>query len=427
MKTGLKFQFVTLCIVLAAITVFGLSFFFIRQESDVLLQEMIRRGAAITRNLAIVSTDFLINHDHLALATYVDSTRKNEGVSYSFILDEKGTVIAHSQIDQVGKQYTEPKGIRALANEEILIQNYQEASGQPLVDIAVPIRLRSGLTIGVVHVGMEQRAIDRLVNQALQGSLLIAALLLVAGIGIAILVIQMLLRPVRDLMSGVKALGEGDLNHKIPVRGKNELAILGQAFNEMSEHLKLLYLGMLRAMVKALESRNPLSVGHDQRVSELASRLARHLGLAAHAESIGLAAQLQNLGLISVPDRVLENTGKLTPEEYEQLKQHPRRGAEILSQVQALENVVPLVRHHHERFDGQGYPEGLRGEEIPIGARILAVADAYDAMVSPQKHRAALPPEKALEELRRGANSQFDPNVVAAFMDMLKSSQPKEA
>ncbi len=423
MRAGLKLQFILISIALVVVTVFGSSYFFTRQERDILIREMTRRGTTIARNLAAISTDFLITNDNLALATYVDSVTKNEGVMYSMILDEKGTILAHSRIENVGKSYLEPSGVRPLTNEEVLIQPYLNKNGVSIQDIALPIMLRNGVRIGSVHIGMSQLAIDRLVNQTFRDSLSIAAGLLIIGIIISIFLTSIMLKPVGELMQVAKALGEGNLDCRIKVKGRNELAVLGQAFNEMATHLKELYIDVLRAMAKALESRDKFSAGHDQRVAEYAAACARNIRLSKdEVENIRLAAQVQSLGHIAVPDSIMEKTGRLTPEEYEKLKEHPVIGAEILSQIKALRGTIPLVRHHHERFDGQGYPAGLRGKQIPLGARILAVADAFDAMISVQKHRKAISRQAALEEIQKGSGTQFDPEIVEAFIETINLS-----
>ncbi len=405
-------------ITLVVVTVFGSTYFFTRQERDVLIRETMRRGTTIARNLATISTDFLITNDKLALATYVDSVTKNEGVMYSMILDEKGSILAHNRIENIGKAYLEPSGVRPLTNEEVLIQPYTNKKGIPIMDIALPIMLRNGVRIGSVHIGMSQRAIDNLVNQTFRDSLSIAAGLLIIGIIISVLVTNIMLRPVGQLMREAKALGEGNLDSRIEIKGRSELAVLGKTFNEMASHLKDLYIGVLRAMAKALESRDKFSAGHDQRVAEYAGACAGNIRLSKdEIENIQLAAQVQNLGHIAVPDTIMEKTGRLTPAEYEKLKEHPVVGADILSQIKALRGTVPLVLHHHERFDGRGYPQGLKGKQIPLGARILAVADAFDAMISVQRHRGAISRQAALEEIQKGAGTQFDPEVVAAFIE----------
>ncbi|MEW6516363.1 MAG: HD domain-containing phosphohydrolase [candidate division FCPU426 bacterium] len=418
MRISIKLQFILITIALVTVTVLGSTFFFIRQERDVLLREMTRRGATIARNLATVSTDSLIGNDQLALATFVTSTMKNDGVLYALTLNDRMQILAHSRIEDVGKSYVEPPGLRPLTNEEILIQPYQDDKKEPIIDIAIPINLRNGVRIGAVHVGMSQRAIDRFVNQTFRESMSIAAGLLLIGVFVSVLLINMTMRPLNDLLHGIKAIGEGNLNYKINLKGQNELTLVANAFNEMTEHLKELYIGMLRAMAKTLESRDKFAGGHDQRVAEYAASVAQVIGLAVEeVENIRLAAQVQNLGHIAVPDSILHSTGKLSEQEYKKLKEHPMVGAEILNQIQALRGTVKLVLHHHERYDGAGYPAGLKGKDIPLGARILAVADAFDAMTSAQKHRSAMTRSQAIDELKKGSGTQFDPEIVDVFIE----------
>lgn len=420
MRVSLRLQLMFMAVLLVGITVSVSTYFFVQQEREVLVREMTRRGATIARNLATISTDSVVGNDSLALATFVGSIMHNDGVTYAMILDDKGTVLAHNRIANVGKPYLDPPGVRPLTNESILIQPYRDESKERMVDIALPVLLRSGMRIGSVHVGMAQKAIDALLKEAVQQAVWIAAGLFLIGVIVAFLFTHLILRPVEELVKGAKALGEGDLNYQMATSGPNEFAILGRSFNEMAVRLKELYIGMLRAMAKALAARDPFAGGHDQRVSEYAAALAEYIGLKPDAvENIRLAAQVQNLGHLAVPDSVLEKTGKLTDEEYQKLKKHTVVGAEILSQVRALRGTVPLVLHHHERFDGGGYPEGQKGKDIPLGARILAVADAFDAMTSNQKHRQAMTPEQAVAELKRSAGSQFDGEIVEAFVEML--------
>jgi HD-GYP domain-containing protein (c-di-GMP phosphodiesterase class II) len=143
-------------------------------------------------------------------------------------------------------------------------------------------------------------------------------------------------------------------------------------------------------------------------------------------ENIRLGSILHDVGKIGIPDAILNKPSKLTDDEYEIIKQHAQIGARIVQSVGALQGVVPIVRHHQERFDGRGYPDGLAGEDVPIGARIIAVVDAYGAMTEDRVYRKALGHEKALNELRRNAGTQFDPQVVTTFIRILKE-QPELA
>jgi putative nucleotidyltransferase with HDIG domain len=143
-------------------------------------------------------------------------------------------------------------------------------------------------------------------------------------------------------------------------------------------------------------------------------------------ENIRLGSILHDVGKIGIPDAILNKPSTLTDEEYEIIKQHAQIGARIVQSVGALQGVVPIVRHHQERFDGRGYPDGLVGEAIPVGARIIAVVDAYGAMTEDRVYRKALGHAKALDELRRNAGTQFDPHVVNTFIRILKE-QPELA
>lgn len=175
----------------------------------------------------------------------------------------------------------------------------------------------------------------------------------------------------------------------------------------------------LRALVKALEAKDHYTKEHSERVTALALNLANHLGLSeTEIESLRFAGHLHDIGKVGIQDKILLKPGRLTPEEYEVIKRHPLIGAEIVGHISLLRDEVLIIKHHHERWDGKGYPDGLAGEEIPFLARILAVADTYDAMTSNRPYRPPLSHEVALREIRQNSGTQFDPLVVEAFLDL---------
>jgi HD-GYP domain-containing protein (c-di-GMP phosphodiesterase class II) len=156
-------------------------------------------------------------------------------------------------------------------------------------------------------------------------------------------------------------------------------------------------------------------------VPEYALAIAERLQFSdADLAMLRLASTLHDVGKISVPDRILRKPGPLTIDEFEHVKGHPAAGAEIVAHIDGLSTVAEWIRHSHEHFDGSGYPSGLRGDEIPPAARVLLVADAFDSMVSVRPYGAPMPPEVALEELRRGAGRQFDPRCVTALAEHLE-------
>jgi len=187
------------------------------------------------------------------------------------------------------------------------------------------------------------------------------------------------------------------------------------------------YLATIQAMVAAIEARDPYTAGHSRRVARYTSAVARALRLAEdQIERLEYAAWLHDLGKLAVPDRVLNKRTALTPEEWELMKRHPENGASLLKQIKLLGNDVEVILHHHERWNGEGYPDLMRGEAIPFGARLIAIADAYEAMTSARPYRQKpLTKEEAMAELRRCAGTQFDPGLVEVFCATV-SALPEE-
>ncbi len=183
----------------------------------------------------------------------------------------------------------------------------------------------------------------------------------------------------------------------------------------------------VEAMADVVDRRDPYTFQHSQSVADLSVRTARRLGLPdRELELIRLAARVHDLGKIAVPDEVLHKHGRLTSAEFELMKKHPETGAEILAKFPEYRRGRELVLAHHERMDGLGYPRGLHGAEIPLGARIIAVADSWDAMTSNRPYREALHPDVALAELLRGRGAQWDPAVVDAFAETLPGATAAE-
>jgi putative nucleotidyltransferase with HDIG domain len=203
------------------------------------------------------------------------------------------------------------------------------------------------------------------------------------------------------------------LQHYEAVKSSHEAE---ETNKRLARRLRAMTRGVVRAIADTLEAKDRFVYGHARRVSGYASAIGRRMRLGVPAlEQISLAALLHDVGKISTPDSILLKPAALTEEERAIVRLHSERGARLLAAVPEMEEVAAGVRHHHENWDGTGYPEGLAGERIPLVSRIIHVADAYDAMTSPRPFRDALDHERAVRVLREGAGSQFDPEVVAAF------------
>jgi putative nucleotidyltransferase with HDIG domain len=188
-----------------------------------------------------------------------------------------------------------------------------------------------------------------------------------------------------------------------------EISTLFSRLTEQSEEVVL-------AMAEAVEKKSLWTAGHSKRVTRYALMIAKEMGWDEQSmEQLRISGLLHDIGKIGMPGLILNKVGKLTAEEYAIVKRHPEDGAQILSKMHLFHELVPAIRHHHEWYNGQGYPEGIRGDEIPLAARILAVADAFDAMTADRPYRSGLTAEEATHRLQQAAGEQFDPEVVAIF------------
>ena len=175
-------------------------------------------------------------------------------------------------------------------------------------------------------------------------------------------------------------------------------------------------------MALAVEAKDPYTKGHSERVAEISEHLATMMGLAeADVERLRIAGILHDIGKIGVPETLLLNKSRLNDTEYELVKQHVVEGKNILRPLNFLSDIIPAVYHHHERFDGTGYPDGLVGEDIPLWARIIQVADTCDAMTISRPYRAAFSKEQVIDEFTRCASIQFDPNITRTMIEILRN------
>lgn len=188
--------------------------------------------------------------------------------------------------------------------------------------------------------------------------------------------------------------------------------------------MRNIYISTIQALNTATEAKDPYTSGHASRVEKYAVELAEFYGLSFDKiQDIKTAAILHDIGKIGINDNILNKAGKLTREEYQEIMRHPVIGAEIISKVDFLKKISTVVRHHHERHDGKGYPDGIGGDNIPLAASILAIADSYDAMTSDRPYRRALTRDEALEEIRVNAGTQFHPVLAEKFIEMLESKK----
>ena len=259
---------------------------------------------------------------------------------------------------------------------------------------------------------------------------LLALLAVLLSIGISIYAAKRITNPVEILTETSRAIARGDFSRRVELASRTEIGELAQTFNHMSEELqhfvedlkraaeenRALFMGSIQMLAGAVDEKDPYTRGHSDRVTRYSVLIATEMGLETDfIEKVRVSAQLHDVGKIGIEDRILKKPGALTPEEYEVMKTHTVKGANILRGVEQLKEMIPGIELHHESLDGKGYPYGLSGDQIPLMARIIAVADTFDAITTNRPYQAAHDSEYAVRIINSLAGKRLDPQAVAAM------------
>lgn len=210
------------------------------------------------------------------------------------------------------------------------------------------------------------------------------------------------------------------------VKQIDEIKQINEKLEDSKEQLEQAYLDMIQTLRYTVEAKDSYTRGHSDRVSEYSVLIGEKLGLPEdQIKTLRIGGLFHDIGKIGIPDSILLKPAKLTDDEYSQIKNHPSIGAHILGSAVIFKDIIPIVKHHHERYDGNGYPSRLKGEEIPYIARIAAVADTFDAMTSRRSYRGPIDIEHVKEEIKRCEGTQFDPQIAEVFLDILNNNFEK--
>jgi len=282
-----------------------------------------------------------------------------------------------------------------------------------------------------VVVQKPQREAYRGVYEMQRTARLLALLAVLLSIGVSIFAARRITNPLHILTQSSRALARGDFSQRVHLSSRTEIGELAETFNTMSQELerfvedlkraadenRALFLGSIQMLAGAVDEKDPYTRGHSDRVTRYSLMIGKELGLdATFMETLQISAQLHDVGKIGIEDRILKKPGALTPEEFEVMKTHTTKGANILRPVTQLAEMLPGIELHHEALDGRGYPYGLTGEQIPLLARVIAVADTFDALTTNRPYQHAHSPEEALKIIQNLAGKRLDPGPVAALM-----------
>src|SRR5690242_5337552 len=292
-----------------------------------------------------------------------------------------------------------------------------------------------------------QRSLDDARVDAGVTELTSEALQFVVGVTFAALILGYLFavgitRPIRGLVESTRAISRAEFHERVEVRGAAEISELAETFNHIAGDIeghveklqqaagenRELFLGSIKMLAAAIDEKDPYARGHSGRVAKYSSIIGEGLGMNAEdLDRLRISALLHDVGKIGVDDRVLKKPGQLTEEEFDLMKQHPSKGANIMRPVAQLKDMLPGIELHHEHVDGKGYPYGLKGEEIPLMALIIAVSDTLDAMTTNRPYQSAKEIDDALQVIRKLSGSKFDMRVVEALEAVVQSGKLRTA
>jgi HD-GYP domain-containing protein (c-di-GMP phosphodiesterase class II) len=260
---------------------------------------------------------------------------------------------------------------------------------------------------------------------------LLALLAVLLSIGVSIFAARRITNPLSVLTESSRAIAKGDFSQRVHLMSRTEIGELAQTFNTMSEELEhfvedlkraaeenlALFMGSIQMLAGAVDEKDPYTRGHSDRVTRYSLLIAKEMGLPpAFMETLQISAQLHDVGKIGIEDHILKKPGSLTEEEFEVMKTHTTKGANILRPVPQLAEMLPGIELHHEALDGRGYPYGLKGDQIPLMPRVIAVADTFDALTTNRPYQQAHTPDQALQIIRSLAGKRLDPAAVDALL-----------
>lgn len=310
----------------------------------------------------------------------------------------------------------------------------------PLLSGYAPIRNSHGQAVGLLGIDMSGQSVANIQSALHEWRLAVLIIGLAAMVCLGFMIVFLISRPIQQLLHGTQRIGDGDLTYRVPIQSKDEVGLLANAFNRMAQQLfysltqlQLHVLQTIEALSAAIEAKDRYTRGHSARVQHYAIKIAQRMGLPeAKVDLIRQYSALHDIGKIGVKEGILMKPDKLTPEEFEDIRRHPDLGYKILAPLKLPKEALDIVRHHHERIDGHGYPAGLLGDRIPLVVSIVSVADTFDAITARRPYRPTpMTFPEAVDELRKASGTQLHPEAVDALIDVLrkegKLSTPAEA
>jgi HD-GYP domain-containing protein (c-di-GMP phosphodiesterase class II) len=369
-----------------------------------------------------------------------------QGKPVVFVVDIQGRAVAHpdARVAYAERSMTNFKVVQEWIEMGAQVQSMlapftvkREGGQIEMLGAYATAALDGDARLGVIAIQNEQaalRSVSDMHRQTLYISLLAATFALLIGFLFA----KQLTQPVSDLAAAAGRIAAGNFSQRITVRNRTELGELGNSFNRMTDQLECyveslrrsaeenrqLFLGTVKSLAAAIDGKDPYTRGHSERVARFSLAIGERLSLPDdEMEKLRVSALLHDVGKIAIDDKILKKPAALTDEEFEVMKQHPQKGFKIMSQIPAMKDFLPGMYMHHEMINGAGYPRGLKGDEIPMQARIVSVADTFDAMTTDRPYQKAMTLDAALERIKTFVGTRYDAVVVDALVEACEQGQ----
>ncbi len=413
----------------------------VRIVNSRVLDELIKRAEALSRSIASTAGYSLLSQDLLSLDNIVFRIKSsNPDIESIALVNTESQIIVHSDIQKSGESFNPPEGIVFKQGSDGTVVKEVSGTSGSFFQVSSPIRFMDK-HLGAVIVDINKSVLTTAQKEAREKIAFAFAAILLLGVASSLVISSFLTKPIQELSVGVAELKEGKRRRPLRIYSQDELGRLTQSFNEMTalitsqqdklskyaQDLEDAYVSTARVLAAAIDARDTHTLGHSTRVAQLSVEMGKEIGLrSAELEDLEIACLFHDVGKIKIPDAILLKKGKLDTLEHREMTRHTEYGAEILSKAPSLLKYIPAVRHHHEWYDGTGYPDGISRDKIPLAAAIISLADVYDAMTSDRPYREALTEEEARRKIMELAGRQFHPDLVKVFLRTVEKKRAEK-
>ena len=433
-SASLRFKIAFFVVILTTCTSLILCIITVQVMNKYVLNEIIKRGTSVSKSVAASAGYSLGSKDLLGLDNLVFKAKSSDGdMEYVAIVTADRKIMAHSEMAMGGGIMPASQGRLMKKSQDGTTVIEVSRSSDSIFEISCPVAFMNK-PMGNVILAINKSVLLQAQSEVKHRIFVVFGIILILETIASLLLASFLIKPIKELSLGVDELKNGTAKSPLTIYSDDELGRLTFNFNEMSSKiseqqsklnkyardLEESYVSIVRVVAAAIDAKDSYTHGHSARVSQLSLLIGKAIGLSTEElKDLQVACLFHDVGKIKTPDSILLKSGGLTPSEHEEMIHHVEYGVSILDKAPSLRRYIPAVRHHHERQDGKGYPDRLSGDNIPLPAAIIAIADTFDAMTSSRPYRKAFSEQEALRRLVHVAGTQLRADLVDVFVRLI--------